>query len=47
VLLAAQLIGVLIYPFVPSSGEGRAVLEVFGALVLALAIWSVRHTAGR
>ena len=47
VLLAAQLIGVLLYPFVPASGGGRAVLEVFGALVLALAIWSVRHTAGR
>lgn len=47
VLLAAQLSGVLLYPFVPASSEGRAVLEVFGALVLALAIWSVRHTAGR
>jgi hypothetical protein len=47
VLLAAQLIGVLLYPFVPASGEGRVLLEVFGALVLALAIWSVRHTAGR
>ena len=47
ILLGAQLFGVLLYPFVPSSGAGRVVLEVFGALVLALAIWSVRRSAGQ
>jgi hypothetical protein len=47
ILLAVQLFGVLLYPFVPSSGAGRVVLEVFGALVLALAIWSVRSSAGQ
>ena len=47
VLLGTQLFGVLLYPFVPASGFGRVVLEVFGALVLALAIWSVRRSAGQ
>jgi len=47
VLLGVQLFGVLLYPFVPSTGVGRIVLEVFSAVVLALAIWSVRHSAGQ
>lgn len=46
VLLVAQLVGVLLYPFMESSQIGRPLFEVFGALVLALAIWSVRHSAG-
>ena len=47
ILLAVQLIGVLLYPFWEDSGVGRILLEAFSALVLALAIWSVRASAGR
>jgi hypothetical protein len=51
VLLVVQLLGVLLYPFIETAGTDRVVLgrvlfEVFGALVLALAIWSVRRSAG-
>ena len=45
-LLAVQLIGVLSYPFMEDARIGRVMFEVFGALVLALAIWSVRRSAG-
>jgi Ion channel len=45
ILLAVQLVGVLIYPFMESS-SGRLVFELFGALVLALAIWSTRESPG-
>jgi Ion channel len=45
ILLVAQLIGVLIYPFMESS-SGRVVFEIFGALVLGLAIWSTRESPG-
>jgi hypothetical protein len=47
VLLAVQLVGVVIYPFMETTPLGRGAFEVFGALVLALAILSVRDTAGR
>lgn len=46
VLLAAQLVGVIAYPFMEDARIGRGLFEVFGALVLALAIWSVRRSAG-
>jgi hypothetical protein len=46
VLLVVQLIGVLVYPFMENSSPGRVVFEIFGALVLALAIWSVRESPG-
>ncbi len=46
VLLVVQLLGVLIYPFMEQTALGRGLFEVFGALVLALAIWSVRDSAG-
>jgi hypothetical protein len=46
VLLVVQLIGVLVYPFMENSSPGRVVFEIFGALVLALAIWSVRDSPG-
>ncbi|MET0694478.1 MAG: ion channel [Propionibacteriaceae bacterium] len=46
ILLVVQLIGVLIYPFMETTGR-RVVFEAFGALVLALAVWSVRSSAGR
>lgn len=44
VLLVVLLCGVLLYPFAESPGWGRGVVEVFGALVLGLAIWSVRKS---
>ena len=46
VLLVVQLAGVLLYPFTESTDVGRAVFELFGALVLGLAIWSVRDSPG-
>jgi hypothetical protein len=44
VLLAAQLLGVLIYPFMGESPAGRAAISLFSLLVLALALWAVRAT---
>jgi hypothetical protein len=44
VLLAAQLIAVLAYPFAGETPAGRAVLGVFGIFVLAVAVWAVRAT---
>jgi hypothetical protein len=46
VLLVVQLLGVLLYPFMDETGLGRGSFEVFGALVLGLAIWSVRNSPG-
>lgn len=46
VLLVAQLVGVLLYPFAESLAWGRGLFEVFGALVLGLAVWSVRDSPG-
>jgi hypothetical protein len=46
VLLVVQLIGVLFYPFMEVTAFGRPIFEIFGALVLALAIWSVRDSPG-
>lgn len=47
ILLVVQLLGVLVYPYMPDTGGGRVAFEVLGALVLTLAIWSVRDSAGR
>ena len=44
VLLAAQLIGILLYPFLEDSFAGRQIFALFGLLVLALAIIAVRAT---
>jgi hypothetical protein len=44
VLLAAQLIAVLAYPFTGETAAGRAVLGVFGIFVLGVAVWAVRAT---
>ncbi|HET6548123.1 MAG TPA: potassium channel family protein [Solirubrobacter sp.] len=44
VLLAVQLAGVLLYPFMEGSGVGRALFSVFGVLVLALVLLAVRST---
>ena len=45
ILLVVQLIGVLVYPFMEEIGPGAVLFEIFGAVVLALAIWSVRASA--
>ena len=42
VLLAVQLFGVLLYPFMDSSPIGRAALSSFGLVVLFLAVRAVR-----
>ena len=44
VLLAAQLAGVLAYPFFGTSVLGRAVLGVLGTAIVLIAIWAVRRT---
>ena len=44
VLLAFQLIGVLVYPFMDESPIGRAALSSFGLVVLFLAVRAVRAT---
>ena len=43
-LLAAQLLGVLAYPFMDASPTGRAAISLFSLAVLALAVWAVRST---
>ncbi|MBV9821513.1 MAG: two pore domain potassium channel family protein [Actinobacteria bacterium] len=45
ILLAVQLLGVLIYPFLGESRAGTGAVSLFGLLVLALAVWSVETTA--
>ena len=44
VLLAVQLIGVLLYPFMDESPIGRAALSTFALVVLFLAVRAVRAT---
>jgi len=44
VLLIAQLLGVLLYPFMEGSSTGRATFSVFGIVVLGLAVVAVRQT---
>ena len=44
VLLAVQLAGVLLYPFMEGSGGGRALFSVFGIAVLGLVVLAVRST---
>lgn len=45
VLLAVQLIGVLLYPFMDTSAIGRAALSSFALVVLFLAVRAVRATS--
>jgi hypothetical protein len=45
VLLAVQLIGVLLYPFMDESPIGRAALSSFGLIVLFLAVRAVQATS--
>ncbi|CUR56081.1 Ion transport 2 domain protein [metagenome] len=44
VLLAVQLGGLLVYPFLDDESVGRALFGVFGLAVLALALLTVRAT---
>ena len=44
VLLAVQLVGVLLYPFMDESAIGRAALSSFGLVVLFLAVRAVQAT---
>jgi hypothetical protein len=44
VLLAVQILGILLYPFMEASGLGRAVFSLFGLVVLVLAVLAVRRT---
>jgi hypothetical protein len=43
-LLFAQLGAVLLYPFMESSGAGRALFSVFGIAILGLVLLAVRST---
>ena len=44
-LLAGQLAGVLLYPFMEGSDVGRALFSVFGIAILGLVVLAVRSTA--
>jgi hypothetical protein len=44
VLLAAQLAGVLLYPFMEGSDVGRALFSVFGIAILGLVVMAVRSS---
>jgi hypothetical protein len=44
VLLGAQLIAILAYPFFNNSPVGRAVLGLVGTGVVLIALWAVRRT---
>jgi hypothetical protein len=44
ILLAAQLGGVLLYPFMEGNGVGRALFSVFGIAILGLVVLAVRSS---
>jgi len=46
-LFAAQLAGVLLYPFMEGNEAGRALFSIFGIAVLGLVLLAVRATPGR
>ena len=46
VLLAVQLGGVLLYPFMETSEAGRALFSLFGIAILGLVVLAVRHSPG-
>jgi hypothetical protein len=46
ILLAVQLLGVLLYPFLDDSFVGRQLFAIFGLVVLGLAVYAVRATPG-
>lgn len=43
-LLAAQLLAVLVYPFLEEAATGRALLGIVSLVVLVLAVWALRTT---
>ena len=45
-LLAGQLAGVLLYPFMEGSEVGRALFSLFGIAILGLVVLAVRSTRG-
>ena len=45
ILLAAQLGAVLLYPFMETSGVGRALFSVFGIAILGLVVLAVRSSS--
>jgi hypothetical protein len=47
ILLGAQLVAILLYPFMESSDVGRALFSVFGIAILGLVVLAVRTTPGR
>ena len=46
ILLAGQLAGVLLYPFMEGSDVGRALFSVFGIAILGLVVLAVRSSPG-
>jgi hypothetical protein len=46
ILLAAQLGGVLLYPFMESSDAGRALFSILGIAILGLVVLAVRSSPG-
>jgi hypothetical protein len=44
VLLAVQFLGILLFPFMQPTNFGRVAVSIFGAVVLVLALWTVRST---
>lgn len=46
ILLTAQLVGVLLYPFMEGSDVGRALFSVFGIAILGLVVLAVRSSSG-
>jgi hypothetical protein len=44
VLLAVQFLGILLFPFMQPTTFGRVAVSIFGAIVLVLALWTVRST---
>ena len=44
ILLAAQLAGVLLYPFMEGSGAGRALFSLLGIAILGLVLLAVRSS---
>src|SRR5687768_1877197 len=43
-LLFVQILGVVLYPLMETSPRGRTLFQMFGLLVLGLALWVVRRS---
>ncbi|MGB3828590.1 MAG: ion channel [Ornithinimicrobium sp.] len=44
VLLGAQLLGIVVFPFTKEDGTGRLVISIFGLFVLGVAVLAVNRT---